>query len=197
VRETGSERRFKGFASRDHFVAMLFCQLAQARSLREIDGGLSSCEGKLKHLGMAGAPGRSTLTVWIEEKGEEMELLTNRFDLSAETIAEIYKQRWQIELFFKAIKQNLRIKTFVGTSANAVRIQIWTALIAMLLLKLLQFRSRIDWSLSNLVALLRWNLFTHKDLWKWIDDPFIPPPEPPPGTLVQAELDGIARAAAC
>lgn len=372
VRETGSERRSKGFASWDHFVAMLFCQLAQARSLREIDAGLSSCEGKLNHLGMKGAPGRSTLsyananrsadlfetlfyqvlgtaslhapgkkfrfksklysldstvielcasmfdwakfratkgaaklhllldhdghlpcyaritegsvadvtvaqqlklpkgsllvmdrgyndyrlfdrwttegvgfvtrlkknaqwasreerlvkpggkirrdvigrfydfdpkrrietqfrrvTVWIEEKGEEMDLLTNRFDLSAETIAEIYKQRWQIELFFKAIKQNLRIKTFVGTSANAVRIQIWTALIAMLLLKLLQFRSRIDWSLSNLVALLRWNLFTHKHLWKWIDDPFMPPPEPPPGTLVQAELDGIARAAAC
>ena len=131
------------------------------------------------------------VTVWIEEKGEEMDLLTNRFDLSAETIAEIYRQRWQIELFFKAIKQNLRIKTFVGTSANAVRIQIWTALIAMLLLKLLQFRSRIDWSLSNLIALLRWNLFTHKNLWKWIDDPFLPPPEPPPGTMVQAVLDGI------
>jgi len=367
VLETGSERRTKGFASWDHFVAMLFCQIAQAKSLREIDGGLSSCEGKLRHLGMAGAPGRSTLsyanskrpaelfeklfyqvlgdvrlhapgkkfrfksklysldstvielcatmfdwakfratkgaaklhllldhdghlpcyaritegkvadvtiaqqlklpkgtlvvmdrgyndyrlfarwttegvgfvtrlkkkalwashkerpvkpggkvrcdtegrffdfdasrridtrfrrvTVWIEEKGEAMELLTNRFDLSAETIAEIYRQRWQIELFFKAIKQNLRIKTFVGTSANAVRVQIWTALIAMLLLKLLQFRSRIDWSLSNLVALLRWNLFTHKNLWKWIDDPFLPPPEPPPGTLVQAVLDGIA-----
>jgi hypothetical protein len=67
----------------------------------------------------------------------------------------------------------------------------------MLLLKLLQFRSRIDWSLSNLVALLRWNLFTHKDLWKWMDDPFTPPPEPPPGTLMQAELDGIAKATAC
>ena len=62
VRDTGSERRSKGFASWDHFVAMLFCQLAQARSLREIDAGLSSCEGKLKHLGMAGAPGRSTLS---------------------------------------------------------------------------------------------------------------------------------------
>lgn len=372
VRETGSERRSKGFASWDHFVAMLFCQLAQARSLREIDGGLSSCEGKLKHLGMAGAPGRSTLsyanakrpanlfeklfyqvlgnvtlhapgkkfrfksklysldstvielcasmfdwakfratkgaaklhllldhdghlpcyavitegktadvtvaqqlklpkgslvvmdrgyndyrmfarwtaegvgfvtrlkknamwasleerpvksggkvrrdtegrffdfdasrrietrfrrvTVWIEEKGEEMELLTNRFDLAAETIAEIYRQRWQIELFFKAIKQNLRIKTFVGTSANAVRIQIWTALIAMLLLKLLQFRSRIDWALSNLVALLRWNLFTHKDLWKWIDDPFLPPPEAPPDAHFQPDLDGILKIRIC
>ncbi len=67
------------------------------------------------------------VTVWIEEKGDEMELLTNRFDLSAETIAEIYNQHWQIELFFKSIKQNLRIKTFVGTSTNAVRIQNWTA----------------------------------------------------------------------
>jgi len=62
----------------------------------------------------------------------------------------------------------------------------------MLLLKVLQFRSRIDWSLSNLVALLRWNLFTHKDLWKWIDDPFLPPTESPPGIPFQAELDGIA-----
>jgi hypothetical protein len=372
VRETGSERRSKGFASWDHFVAMIFCQIAQAKSLREIDGGLSSCEGKLRHLGMTGAPGRSTLsyanakrpadlfeklfyqvlgnvalhapgkkfrfksklysldstvielcasmfdwakfratkgaaklhllldhdghlpcyamitegnvadvtiaqqlklpkgslvvmdrgyndyrlfarwtaedvgfvtrlkknalwtshkkrpvkvgsnirrdtegrffdfdasrridtrfrrvTVWIAEKGEEMELLTNRFDLSAETIAEIYRQRWQIELFFKAIKQNLRIKTFVGSSANAVRIQIWTALIAMLLLKLLQFRSRIDWSLSNLVALLRWNLFTHKNLWKWIDEPFLPPPEPPPNGLFQPDLDGILPVPNC
>jgi hypothetical protein len=72
-----------------------------------------------------------------------------------------------------------------------VRILIWTALIAMLLLKLLQFRSRIDWTLSNLIALLRWNLFTHKDLWKWIDDPFLPPPEPPPQLSFQPELDGM------
>jgi len=132
------------------------------------------------------------VVVWLEDKQEELVLLTNRFDLAAETIAEIYKQRWQIELFFKAIKQNLRIKTFVGTSANAVHIQIWTALISMLLLKLLQFRSRIGWALSNLVALLRWNLFTHKDLWKWIDDPFFRPPDLPPGSPTQPELDGIA-----
>lgn len=133
------------------------------------------------------------ITVWLAEKKEKMELITNRFDLSACTIAEIYKQRWQIELFFKAIKQNLRIKTFVGTSKNALSIQIWTALIAMLLLKLLQFRSRVDWSLSNLVALLRWNLFTHKHLWQWIDEPLTPPPEPALGTLVQLELDSIRK----
>jgi IS4 transposase len=133
------------------------------------------------------------VVVWLEDKQQELVLLTNRLDLAAGTIAEIYKQRWQIELFFKAIKQNLRIKTFVGTSANAVRIQIWTALISMLLLKLLQFRSRIDWALSNLVALLRWNLFTHKDLWKWIDNPFFKLANAPPGAVTQAELDGIVR----
>ncbi len=131
------------------------------------------------------------VVVWIEEKQEHMELLTNRFDLSAATIAEIYKQRWQIELFFKAIKQNLRVKTFVGTSANAVRIQIWTALIAILLIKYLQFKSRMSWALSNLVALLRWNLFTHRNLWKWIDDPFMHSNPPPEDELTQPVLDGI------
>ena len=366
VRQTGSEHRSKGFRSWDHFVSMLFCQLAQAKSLREIDAGLRSCEGKLQHLGMAGAPGRSTLSyanahrphelfeqlfyqllskvskgapkkkfrfksklysldstvidlcasmfdwakfrsnkgaaklhllldhdgclpcyaritegkvadvriaqqlklpkgslvvmdrgyidyymferwsaqeigfvarlkknaefyefeeqpvrsgsnvisdhtgqfnvfeagrrikgtyrkvvVCLEEKQEQMELLTNRFDLSAVTIAEIYKQRWQIELFFKAIKQNLRIKTFVGTSANAVRIQIWTALIAILLIKYLQFKSRMSWALSNLIALLRWNLFTHRNLWRWIDDPFAQSRPPPDREPLQPFLDGM------
>jgi hypothetical protein len=81
-------------------------------------------------------------------------------------------------LFFKALKQNLKIKTFVGTSANAVRIQIWTALIAILLLKILQFKSTFGWAaLSNLVALLRWNLFTYRNLWEWINRPYDTPPE--------------------
>ena len=366
VSQTGSEDCSKGFQSWDHFVSMLFCQLAQAKSLREINTGLRSCEGKLHHLGMKSAPKRSTLSyanahrphelfeklfyqllqtlsagapkkkfrfksklysldstvidlcasmfdwakfrstkgaaklhllldhdgclpyyamitqgrvadvniaqqlklpkgslvvmdrghidykmferwsaegvgfvtrlkknaefyeleerpfkaggvvvsdgtgqfnlleagrrikgtyrrvvVWLEDKQQEMELLTNRFDLSAHTIAEIYKQRWQIELFFKAIKQNLRVKTFVGTSANAVKTQIWTALIAILLIKYLQFKSRMAWALSNLVALLRWNLFTHRNLWRWVDDPFIQSNPSPDDELTQAVLDGI------
>ena len=118
--------------------------------------------------------------VWDEEKQEAFVLLTNHLRFGATTIAAIYKDRWQIELFFKALKQNLKVKTFVGTSANALKIQIWTALIAMLLIKYLQFRSRAGWSLSNLVALLRLNLFTYRDLWKWIDDPYETPPESPP-----------------
>ncbi|MDW3229916.1 MAG: hypothetical protein PHQ48_08780, partial [Acidobacteriota bacterium] len=81
-----------------------------------------------------------------------------------------------IEIFFKILKQNLRVKTFVGTSANALKIQIWTSLIAILLLKYLKVRSQYNWSLSNLVALLRLNLFTYRDLWEWIDRPTEPPP---------------------
>jgi len=106
------------------------------------------------------------------DKKEVLVFLTNNLELGTTTIAAIYKDRWQIELFFKALKQNLKIKTFVGTSANAVKTQIWTALIAMLILRFLQLRSKFNWSLSNLVALLRLNLFTHRDLWAWLDKPF-------------------------
>lgn len=121
------------------------------------------------------------VVVWDSEHERQIVLLTNHLTFGATTISAIYKDRWQIELFFKALKQNLKVKTFVGTSENALYIQIWTALIAMLLIKYLQFMSKIAWSLSNLVAFLRWNLFTYLDLWHWINDPFeIPPIEPGP-----------------
>ena len=110
------------------------------------------------------------------EKQSTLVFLTNHLTFGATTIAAIYKDRWQVELFFKALKQNLKIKTFVGTSANALKVQVWTALIAILLLKYLQLRSRFGWSLANLVALLRMNLFTHRDLWAWLDQPFTGPP---------------------
>jgi len=353
VRECGAEYRAKGLSSWTQFVAMLFCQLAKANSLREVEGGLKSCEGKMAHLGIE-APARSSLSYanrqrpcelfekvfyglyekvaakvtgkrkfrfknklvsldsttidlclsmydwakymrtkgavklhlvldhdgylpcfavitdgkaadvhvaqqirfapdtivvddrgyndyrlfakWTEEKvffvsrmlanaqfevleereppqhrrilrdqtirltgrdadlkcpyqlrrieavredtGEVLVFITNHFGLGASTVAAIYKDRWQIELFFKALKQNLKIKTFVGTSANAVKTQIWTALIAMLMLRYLQRASRFDWSLANLVALLRMNLFTHRDLMAWLNAPFVVPPDP-------------------
>jgi hypothetical protein len=355
VRDSGAEYGAKGFSSWSQFVAMLFCQLGRAHSLREIEGGLKSCEGKLAHLGIE-PPARSSLSYanahrpwqlfeaifhglylkvagsvegrkskfrfknklvsidstvidlslsmydwakyqrtkgavklhlvldhdgylpcfgvitdgtvgdvtvaqaltftpgtivvddrgyndyamfarWCEQgvyfvtrmktdarfdveqqqpifaphgnvigdqrirlsseqarrdcphllrrvlvvhpqTGQTLVFLTNLHHLSAATIAAIYKDRWQVELFFKAIKQNLKIKTFVGTSANAVKTQIWTALICMLLLRYLQLKSRFGWSLANLVALLRMNLFTHRDLHSWIDEPFGLPPDP-------------------
>ena len=113
-----------------------------------------------------------------EEQERVLVFLTNNLVWSAGTIAALYKERWKIELFFKALKQNLRVKTFVGTSANALKIQIWTALIAILLIKYLQLQSSFGWSLSNLLALLRQQLFVYRDLWVWIDDPFQPPPLP-------------------
>ncbi len=351
---TQAERHAKGFPCWDQFVSMLFCHLGRAHSLREITGGLQSCEGKLKHLGIDTAPPRSTLayanehrpyelyeqvffqlfercrvqvvgkkkfrfknklismdsstidlclemfdwakfrrtkgaiklhllldhdgylpcfaiitegkvadvkvahqfhfdpgTIVVDDRGyndyalfgrwtvegvyfvtrmkenalyevvgetdvpqnrnilkdemielrgpkaidkcpyplrrievydpeteEVLVFLTNNLKLGATTIAAIYKERWQIEIFFKALKQNLKIKTFVGTSANAVKTQIWTALIAMLMLRFLQLRSQFNWSLSNLVALLRMNLFTHRDLWAWLNKPYETPPIP-------------------
>jgi hypothetical protein len=364
-----AERYSKGFSSWDHFVAMLFCQIAQAKSLREICGGLSCCIGKLRHLGMNDAPKKSTLSyanakrpwqmyrdlfyqtldickksapgkhkfrfknkllsldsstislclslfpwakfrrtkgavklhllldhdgylptfayisngkrhdvtvarkvplaagsivamdrgyndyklfalwtsndiffvtrlkdnadytviekrrvptnrniladelivfnghkakkdcphtlrrvvVWDNEKDRQIVLLTNHLDFGATTISSIYKDRWQIELFFKALKQNLRVKTFVGTSENALYIQIWTALIAMLLIKYLQFKSKFGWSLSNLIAFLRWNLFTYRDLWEWIDNPYnVLPLEPSPVQL-RLPIPGVGQ----
>ncbi len=347
VKDTGAERGAKGFTCWGQFVAMLFCQLGQAHSLREICNGLQSCLGKLRHLGIKEAPKKSTLSYanehrpwelfqkvfymflgrcqarftgnkrfrfknklksfdaslvelcatifdwakfrkakgavklhllldhsgylpeyacitegkvhevkilrrlqfspgaivvidrgcvdyalfgrWTEEgvyfvtrlkdnasyrvikrlplpknrnilkdeiirlsgfyaergcpyelrkievmdkeTGDTVVLLTNHLTFGATTISAIYKDRWQIEIFFKTLKQNLRIKTFVGTSANALKIQIWTALIAILILKYLKALSTFGWSLSNLVALLRLNLFTYRNLWEWIHKP--------------------------
>jgi IS4 transposase len=110
--------------------------------------------------------------VWDEEHKRRIVLLTNHLKFGASTIAAIFKDRWQIEIFFKTIKQNLKVKTFVGTSKNALLTQIWTALIAILVLKYLNFKSSLNWSLSNLIAMLRYNLFTYRDLWLWLDNPF-------------------------
>lgn len=122
----------------------------------------------------------------ISESGQSM-------DFSATILSGIYKERWQIELFFTAIKPNLSIKTFVGTSENALYIQIWTALISILLLKYMQFRSKINWSLSNLVALLRWNLFSHKDLWAWLDNPCGQRNKPPEDSQLLLPFDGFGQ----
>ena len=350
VRKHQAERHGRGFSSRTQFVAMLFCQLGHAQSLREITGGLAACEGKLRHLGVEEPPKRSTLSyanqhrpwqlyqtvfhqllgrcqaeaagfkrkfrfkhkllsldstviplclsvfdwaqykrtkgavklhlvldhdgylpsyavltdgrtadikaartmafaagtmlvfdrgysdynwwlqltrqkvhfvtrlkddaeysiieprpvpagiirdevillakqealgaeahlrrieVWLEDKQDTIVFLTNNMKLAASTIAAIYKERWQIELFFKALKQSLKIKTFVGTTENAVQTQIWTALISMLMIKYLQMRSTFPWSLSNLVALLRQQLFVYRDLFTWLNDPYQAPP---------------------
>lgn len=113
------------------------------------------------------------LVEWEDPKtGERYRFLTNHLEFGPTTIVRIYKDRWQIEVFFKTLKQQLKIKSFVGTTENALKTQIWTALITMLLLLWLRKRAAWPWSLSNLVAFLRLNLLVHRDLFEWLDDPF-------------------------
>ena len=98
------------------------------------------------------------------ETGKRYVFLTNNFKLSAKTIADIYKARWQVELFFKWIKQNLKIKSFVGSSKNAVMTQLWIAMCVYLLLCFLKFRSTLQKSLQQILRLLQLNLFEKRDL---------------------------------
>ena len=118
-------------------------------------------------------PGRLRLIkIWDNEMNCEMTFMTNNFFWTAKTVAEIYKERWNIEIFFKSLKQHLRIKTFVGTSSNAVMIQIWTALIAILILTFLKAKAEYQWHLSNLITFVRLNLFVKIDLFSWLNNPF-------------------------
>ena len=119
------------------------------------------------------------VAVWDEENQQTIELITNNFKWSAQTIADLYKARWEIEVFFRDIKQLLHIKTFIGTSQNAVMIKIWTALITILLIKVMKNQAKYGWHLSNLVAFIRLNIFVKIELQKWIDHPFEEPPPKP------------------
>lgn len=112
------------------------------------------------------------VVVWDDKNNQTIELITNQMKWSCNTIAELYKSRWDIEIFFRDIKQLLHIKSFIGTSENAVMIQIWTALITILILKVLKSLAKYNWHLSNLVAFIRLNMFVKIDLQRWLDKPF-------------------------
>lgn len=130
------------------------------------------------------------VVVYDKSNDREIVLLTNHLDFGSSTIAAIYKDRWEIEIFFKTLKQHLKVKTFIGTSENALRIQIWTAMIALLLLKYLHHLSQFGWSMSNLSTMLRLNLFTYRNLLEWLHDPFGKPPAPP---AIQMRLPGFGQ----
>ena len=127
--------------------------------------------------------------VWDGHDRQTIELVTNNFKWAAQTIADPYKARWEIEVFFRDIKQLPHIKTFIGTSENAVMIQIWTALITILLLKTMKMQARYAWRHSDLVAFTRLNIFVKIELQKWLDKPFEDPPtkkdNPRQGVLFQ------------
>lgn len=119
------------------------------------------------------------VAVWDDVNKQVIELITNQFTWSCNTIGELYKSRWQVEIFFRDIKQLLHIKSFIGTSKNAVMIQIWTALITILILKFLKAIAKFNWHLSNLVSFIRLNLFVKIELQLWLDKPFEEHKEPP------------------
>lgn len=128
------------------------------------------------------------VAIWDEKNQQTIELITNQMSWTANTISELYKSRWQIEIFFREIKNLLHIKSFVGTSENAVMIQIWTALITILILKALKAMAKYDWHLSNLVAFIRLNIFVKIDLHIWLDKPFDEPLKEPNDKYVQGLL---------
>jgi len=106
-----------------------------------------------------------------EETGITYQFITNALKISAQTVADLYKERWQIELFFKWIKQNLKVKSFLGTSVNAVKTQLWIALCAYLVLSFLKFQSKIGVSLQRMLRILQLNLFERRDLMELFNPP--------------------------
>lgn len=111
--------------------------------------------------------------IWDEDTQQELTFLTNNRYWTAVTVADLYKSRWEIEIFFKQIKQHVKITSFIGTSENAVLIQVWTALITMLLLKFLKEKAEHKWHLSNLITFVRLNLLVKINLWTWLNKPFV------------------------
>jgi IS4 transposase len=118
------------------------------------------------------------IIVWDEQTGKKVVLLTNNLGWSSKTIGAIYKDRWQIELFFKAIQQNLKIKRFYGNSLNAVMTQVWIALIAYLLFYLLKKKSKNEkLSFTNFISVIKTMLFQRISLYEWLTNPDPPPPK--------------------
>jgi hypothetical protein len=128
------------------------------------------------------------VAVWDDNNNQIIEIITNQMSWTANTISELYKSRWQIEIFFREIKQNLHIKSFIGTTENAVMIQIWSALITILILKALKAMAKYSWQLSNLIAFIRLNIFVEINLQNWLDRPFEEPDELRDKQIIQGLL---------
>jgi IS4 transposase len=111
------------------------------------------------------------VTIRCDANGHEMSFITNNKELTSDVISQIYRERWQIESFFRTIKQNMHIKSFLGTSENAVNCQIWSAMTAIILIKYFQKISELKWNFSNFLTLIRSNLFSFRNIYTWINVP--------------------------
>lgn len=111
------------------------------------------------------------IVYWDNNNNRLFEFISNNFELSAERIALIYKKRWQIELLFKQLKQNFPLKYFLGDNENAIEIQIWTAMLANLLITLVRSKVKRSWAFSNLVSLIRQQLMNYINIYYFLEDP--------------------------
>ena len=111
------------------------------------------------------------IAYWDDENKRLFEFISNNFELSAEKIALIYKQRWQIELLFKQLKQNFPLKYFLGDNENAIEIQIWAAMLANLLITLVKSKVKRPWAFSNMVSLIRNQLMNYVDIYPFLEAP--------------------------
>jgi len=126
---------------------------------------------------LAAIPNKLRLVTYTDpETGKEYRFITNALHIPAKTVADLYKERWQIELFFKWIKQNLKIKTFLGTSKNAVLTQIWIALCVYLILAYIKFSAKLSMTMQQILRLLQLNLFERRDMMSLLKPPGISTP---------------------
>jgi hypothetical protein len=111
------------------------------------------------------------IAYWYQPHKKVYEFITNNFELSSEKIAEIYKNRWQIEQIFKRLKQNFPLKYFLGDNQNAIEIQIWVSLIIHLIMKVIQRKIERKWAYSNMVSIVRFHLMTYINLFMFLENP--------------------------
>ena len=108
---------------------------------------------------------------WDSKKEKVYEFITNNMEISPDTVADIYKHRWQIETMFKRLKQNFPLKYFLGDNQNAIEIQIWTALIIQLIMLVIQRKIKRKWAYSNMLSMVRFHLMTYINLFKFLENP--------------------------
>lgn len=111
------------------------------------------------------------IAFWHQEKRKVYEFITNNYELEADRITDIYKNRWQIENMFKRLKQNFPLKYFLGDNQNAIEIQIWVSLVIQLIMLVIQRRAQRSWAYSNMVSVIRYHLMTYIDLFKFLKNP--------------------------
>ena len=158
VRKYNGDRYVKTFTCWNQLLTLMFGQLSNRQSMRDLIAALEAHQSKCYHLGVSKRVTRSNLAKANEENQREFTYLTNAKHLTAQQIADLYKSRWQVELFFKWLKQHLRIKRFWGTSENAVRIQVYVAITTFCMVAIMQHKMKLNRSTYEILQILNLSL---------------------------------------